>query len=183
MPLDERWLIDPEMSISDPFGGSNADAIDLNAMGVDYGPTVRGGRAKRLRAVAAGVTGRSWRDAPQDRATKGVFTPREDRLDRVALRVDNINRVKIAGSFWVILSIGGEEVARDSFFQSTFSGNCANCVAQAFVHFEFHFDRSLLRAPDGAAQEVKVEVHNIITDQVMPFDEIGNPTISMHQLH
>ncbi|CAN0484927.1 unnamed protein product, partial [Laminaria digitata] len=35
---DQRWLLDPQMSVSDPFGRRNAEAIDSLAIGVSYAP-------------------------------------------------------------------------------------------------------------------------------------------------
>lgn len=177
---DQRWLTDPQMAISDPFGRHNADAIDLTALGISYGPTAAAQRPAPINAPAA--MGPAWNDG-RGNTNKNVFTLSAKNLALVSLRVKGINRIKIPGSFWVVLSVGGVEIGRDAFFQSTFSGACENCVAQSRVDFDFVFDRSHLQAADGTPRKVQVDVINAITDQVLQFDEIGDPTINMRLLH
>ncbi len=179
---DQRWLIDPQMSISDPFGNSNSDSIDINQLGISY--TTPEPILKEVEEFALPLAmGPSWRDRNEGQSTRSTFTLTKENLNRVSLRVKGVNRIKVPGSFWVVLYLGGEEVGRDAFFQSTFSGNCENCVAQAKVNFDFVFDRSHLTDADGNPKEIKVEVINAITGEVMPFEAIGNPTINIRMLH
>lgn len=177
---DQRWLIDPQMSISDPFCKSNSDGIDLTKLGIAYASPAPVKSPVTERAIAMAP---SWRNPNDGQSTRSTFTIAKHNLDRVSLRVKGVNRIQISGSFWVVLYLGGEEVGRDAFFQSTFSGDCENCVQQARVDFDFVFDRSHLTDADGNPKEIKVEVINAITDEVMPFDKIGNPTINIRMLH
>ncbi len=179
---NQRWLVDPEMSISDPFGKTNSDSIDLNKLGIAYA-SPKSAPPEIEKSALPLAMGPSWRDRNDGHSASAAFSIEKQNLNRVSLRVKGVNRIKIPGSFWVVLYLGDEEVGRDAFFQSTFSGNCENCVAQARVDFDFIFDRSLLTDADGNPKEIKVEVINIVTDQVMPFDAIGKPTINIRMLH
>ena len=181
---DHRWLTDPEMSISDPFGQTNSDSIDSTSLGVTYAPPASATADLAAQAlVLPKAIAPSWRDKNEGQRATSSFTLSKNNLDRVSLRVKGINRLNIFGSFWVILYLGGEEVGRDGFFQSTFSGDCENCVAQSRVDFDFVFDRSELSDENGNPKEVKVTVVNAITNEVMPFDQIGDPTINIRMLH
>lgn len=174
---DHRWLTDPQMSISDPFGGNNFDAIDLSAMGISYDAPA-GVKEKLTHALPIAMAP-SWRDQHKGSSEKNVFSVKPENLDRISLRVKGINRIKISGSFWVELHIGGERVGRDAFFQSTFSGNCENCVAQAHVDFDFVFHRKHLVDSNGVPKEIKVEVINAVTGKTLNFEDIGNPTVNI----
>ncbi|NER29679.1 MAG: tyrosinase family protein [Symploca sp. SIO1C4] len=179
---DQKWLIDPQMSISDPFSKKNSDSIDITQLEITYTrPEETLEKVKDFPLPLA--IGPSWRDQNDGQSTLSTFTIAKENLNRVSLRVKGVNRIKVPGSFWVVLYLGGEEVGRDAFFQSTFSGNCENCVAQAKVNFDFVFDRSHLTDVEGNPKEIKVEVISAITDEVMPFDAIGNPTINIRMLH
>lgn len=179
---DQRWLTDPQMSISDPFGKHNYESIDSHALGITYQkPQTKLLMADALvRPLALAPT---WKEFNRGQVKSNKFTLSNDNLDQVSLRLKGVNRVKIPGSFWVVLHVGGKEIGRDAFFQSTFSGNCENCVAQALVNFDFVFDRDLLVDAKGKSKEIKVEVVNSITGAVHNFEDIGAPTINIRMLH
>lgn len=176
---DQRWLTDPQMGISDPFGRHNTDSIDSSALGVRYAAPASA-RPTPTRPIAMGP---AWHDRGKGHSKKRAFSLTSRSLTQVSLRVKGINRIKIPGSFWVVLEVGGVEIGRDAFFQSTFSGKCENCVAQSRVDFDFVFDRSHLADPDGSPRTVEVHVINAITGKTMDFDEIGNPTINIRMIH
>ncbi|MDY6782081.1 MAG: tyrosinase family protein [Cyanobacteriota bacterium] len=179
---DRRWLLDPQMSISDPFGEKNSDSINITQLGIAYmkpEPVSKGVENIALPIAMAP----SWRARNEGHSKNSILKITRENLDRVSLRVKGINRIKVPGSFWVVLYLGGEEVGRDAFFQSTFSGNCENCVAQAKVDFDFVFERSHLADANGDPKEIEVQVVSAITGEVMPFEAIGNPTINIRMPH
>ena len=182
---DRRWLVDPQMSISDPWGESNSDTIDLPQLGISYQEpkTIKATQESIAAAKLPIAIGPSWRDKNQGQSKAQSFTLEKSNIDRVSLRVKGINRIKIFGSFRVELYLGGKEVGHDVFFQSTFSGDCENCVAQAFVDFDFIFDRKHLVDKKGKPKEVKVKVINSVTGETLDFKDIGEPTINIRIMH
>lgn len=179
---DQRWLIDPQMSVSDPFGQHNYDSIDLLKLGILYDKPAPHENLLLKDALPLAM-GPSWRDKTTGSSNKNAFTISKENINKVSLRVKGVNRICIPGSFHVVLYVGGTEIGRDAFFQSTFSGNCENCVNQAKIDFDFIFDRSLLSDEDGNPKEIKVEIINAVNNQVHEFEEIGNPTINIRMLH
>ena len=106
-------------------------------------------------------------------------------LSHVSLRVKDVDRLKIPGSFTVSLYLGIELLQKRFFFQTTEPGACANCVKQALVSFDFVFENERLQKADG---KVKVEIQLSQTDEdgnspVIPFGDIGNPTINIRLVH
>jgi hypothetical protein len=125
----------------------------------------------------------SHRSANKGQSNKNEFTL--SNMSYVSLRVKDVNRLKIPGSFTVSLYLGGELLQRRFFFQGTEPGNCANCVKQALVSFDFEFENERLQKADG---KVKVEIQLSRMDEegnrpVIPFSEIGNPTINIRLIH
>ncbi|MFT7667254.1 MAG: tyrosinase, partial [Patiriisocius sp.] len=97
----------------------------------------------------------------------------------------DVNRLKISGSFTVSLYLGAELLQTRFFLQATNPGNCANCVKQALVSFDFEFENKKLQKADG---KVKVEIQLSRENEdgkgpVIPFKEIGNPTINIRLIH
>ena len=182
---NRRWLTDPQMSISDPFEQGNSTSVDLTSLGVAYGdPLPVPAALEAMEAMEPPITkGPSWRDKNEGRSEANVFSISRENLSRVSLRVKGINRIKIPGSFWVVLSLGGEEVGRDAFFQSTFSGDCENCVSQSKIDFDFVFDSAQLVDEHGESKEIKVDIINALTDRIVDFADVDNPTINIRMLH
>ncbi|MGB3464175.1 MAG: tyrosinase family protein [Cyclobacteriaceae bacterium] len=180
---DQRWLTDPQMSISDPFGKHNYESIDSHELGITYEEPQSSGGPKLMASNMPLAMAPTWREHNRGQSNKSSFKLSQNNIGQVSLRVKDINRIKIPGSFWVVLHLDGEEIGRDAFFQSTFSGNCENCVAQAHVHFDFIFDLDLLTDEDGNSKEVKVEIVNAVTGEKHDFDKIGEPTINIRLLH
>jgi hypothetical protein len=179
---DHRWLTDPQMSISDPFGKTNADSIDATQLGISYTKPEKEVVPMEADALPLAI-GPSWRAPNHGQSLKSTFTIDKANLDRVSLRVKGVNRIKVPGSFYVVLYLGGEEVGRDAFFQATFSGNCENCVAQARIEFDFVFDRKHLSDKAGNPKEIEVKVISALNGEEIPFDSIGDPTINIRMLH
>lgn len=106
-------------------------------------------------------------------------------LSHVSLRVKNVNRLKIPGAFTVSLYLGEELQQTRFFLQATNPGNCANCVKQALVNFDFEFEKTKL---DKAAGKVRIEIQLSHNDEngkrpVFSFREIGNPTVNIRLVH
>lgn len=98
----------------------------------------------------------------------------------VNVRVGNINRLKIPGSFSVHLQKDGKTIASQSMFQPVEVQTCANCVANAIVHFDFELP---LADVAGGVLTVLVEpVDKRGLGGSVPVPVMGNPTIETHML-
>jgi hypothetical protein len=178
------WIDGVGLNILDPFtetlGLTVDQTIDLNDMGINYvEPPLPLTNAENFAANEMSL----HRSAKKGKSTKSEFTIRN--LSYVSLRVKDVDRLKIPGAFTVSLYLGGELLQKRFFFQPTKPGNCANCVKQALVSFDFEFENERLQKADG---KVKVEIQLSREDEdgnrpVIPFGKIGNPTINIRLVH
>jgi tyrosinase len=125
---------------------------------------------------------RNWlkHGCPKDKAELEAF-----KMSHVSLREKDVDRLKIPGAFTVPLYLGGELLQTRVSFQTTKLGDCAKCVKQALVIFDFEFENERLQKADG---KVKVEIQLSRENEdcnrpVIPFRDIGNPTINSRLIH
>lgn len=178
------WIDGVGLNILDPFtetlGLTVDQTINLNEMGVHYvEPPLPLTIAENFSADEMSL----HRSANKGQSNKNEFTI--NNLEYVSLRVKDVDRLKIPGSFTVSLYLGGELLQTRFFLQPTKPGNCANCVKQTLVSFDFEFENKRLQKADG---KVKVEIQLAHNDEsgkrpVFPFRKIGNPTINIRLVH
>jgi tyrosinase len=100
--------------------------------------------------------------------------------DRVNVRVQGLNRLKIPGSFTVHLMKDGKTLASKSFFQPVEVEKCESCVKNAIVHFDFALP---LSAVSGGKLGVWVEpVDQSVMGARVPNKLMGNPTVDVRLL-
>jgi tyrosinase len=100
--------------------------------------------------------------------------------DRVNVRVDGLNRLKIPGSFKVHLLKDGKRIASKGFFQPAEADKCETCVENAIAHFDFELP---LADVSNGRLEVAVEpVDKSFVGERFPNKLMGNPTVSVHLL-
>ena len=178
------WIDGVGLNILDPFtetlGLTLDQTIDLNKMGINYvEPALPLTNAENFAVTEMSL----HRSAGKGQSTKNEF--KIGSLSHVSLRVKDVDRLKIPGAFTVSLYVGGELLQKRFFFQPTEPGACANCVKQALVSFDFVFENEKLQKADG---KVKVEIQLSHEDRngnrpVIPFGDIGNPTINIRLVH
>jgi hypothetical protein len=178
------WIDGPGLNIIDPFtktlGLTVDQTIDLNKMGVNYvEPPLPLTMPENFSATEMSLN----RSANKGQSGKSEF--KLNNFSHVSLRIKNVDRLKIPGAFTVSLYLSKELLQMRFFFQATKPGNCANCVKQALVSFDFEFEYEKLQKADG---KVRVEVQLSRADEegnrpVIPFKEIGNPTINIRLIH
>ncbi|MGE7957509.1 tyrosinase family protein [Pseudomonas sp. NPDC089530] len=170
-PISYQIFTDTALQALNPFTSnppelSTLTTIDsLNQLGIDY-------------------------QSPVSVSTPG-FLPRTRRLvaanqsfkvegDRINVRVNGINRLKIPGSFTVHLQKDGKTIASRGLFQPVAVQTCANCVANAIAHFDFELPLSVIQ---GGTLSVWVEpVNKHFVGERFPQKLMGNPTIEVHLL-
>jgi hypothetical protein len=178
------WIDGDGLNIMDPFtetlGLTVDQTIDLNKMGINYvEPPLPLTKPESFSATEMSL----HRSANKGQSNKNEFTL--SNMSHVSLRVKDVDRLKIPGAFTVSLYLGGELLQKRFFFQATKPGNCANCVKQALVSFDFEFEYERLQKAEG---KVKVEIQLSTADEegghpVIPFKEIGNPMINIRLIH
>jgi tyrosinase len=100
--------------------------------------------------------------------------------ERVNVRVQGLNRLKILGSFGVHLLKDGKRIASRGFFQPNEVDKCENCVKNAIVHFDFELP--LAKISKGKLEAVVEPVDKSLVGERFPNELMGNPTIDVHFL-
>lgn len=98
----------------------------------------------------------------------------------VSVRVKDIDRLNIPGSFIVKLMSEGEAIAKRGFFQPTQPRKCAACAKSGKVNIDFLLDQKTL-ADKTIYVEIEVPGHAEIGAK-FPLSEAGNPTINARLL-
>ncbi|HEY1426465.1 MAG TPA: tyrosinase family protein [Caulobacteraceae bacterium] len=100
---------------------------------------------------------------------------------RVSLRVKDIDRMNIPGTFVVWLLADGERIARRAFFQPRSPRTCATCQKLALVSVDFQLDQSLIA---GKQLSISIVVPSLGSGDkaILPLAEAGNPTINVRLL-
>lgn len=95
--------------------------------------------------------------------------------DTVNVRVGNLNRLKIPGSFSVHLMQDGKRLASKAFFQPNEADKCEKCVGNAIVNFDFKLP---LEVVSKGKLSVWVEpVDKSVVGERFPNKLMGNPTL------
>ena len=96
------------------------------------------------------------------------------------MRVKNIDRLNIPGTFVVHLLADGEQVAKNAFFQPNSPRECANCVKHGLVNIDFRLDPEQI-LDKTLSVEIEVPGRKDIGDR-FPLSRAGNPTINARLL-
>jgi tyrosinase len=102
------------------------------------------------------------------------------RSSPVSVRVKDIDRLNIPGSFRVHLLADGEPIAKRAFFQPKSPRDCATCVKNALVNIDFRLDQEQL-LDRTLSVEIEVPRHEEIGAR-FPLTQAGNPTINARLL-
>lgn len=160
---DTGWLA-PPFNVVAPWGTPIATSLDL---GIGYDDDAQAAEEGALENKLGSV------EAARS------FTIR--RSSPVSVRVKEIDRLAIPGSFDVHLLADGEVIATRGFFQPTQPRECANCVKNGLINIDFRLDQeqildrklSVEIEPLGAFQDVGPR---------FPLAQAGNPTINARLL-
>ncbi len=171
-PLSYQIFTNPLLETLPPFSSSPLNLTTLaiidsvNSLGVDYQdnpirPMMMNFRTKTLRSVLA--------------STKFEVQP-----NRVNVRVQGLNRLKIPGSFSVHLLRDGQPIASSALFQPNEAEKCETCVQNAIAHFDFDLPLSEVSHGRLGIWVEPVDKH-VFGDQ-MPQKLMGNPTVEVQLL-
>jgi hypothetical protein len=159
------WLDLPALSALPPFDGHAGDTISFSDVGYEPPPT-------------AGPSLMSF-----ENKTGNIAAAKRFRIDSAAplsIRVKDIDRSRIPGTFVVHLLADGTEVGRQAFFQPTDPGLCVNCSANAKAAIDFHIDAAKI-----LGKTLSVEIHVPGQRDIgtrFPLSQAGEPTINVRHL-
>jgi hypothetical protein len=100
---------------------------------------------------------------------------------KISVRVKDIDRTNIPGTFAILLLADGEQIARQAFFQPPAPKDCPTCSKQPLVNIDFQVDQSQLA---GKKLSIAVDVPSLGEGAMgrFPLSQIGNPTINARLL-
>jgi len=160
------WLDDPVLNLLPPFELRTRETIDLTSLDVDYEhPLTEAVPQPRPALVGSLPAGRSFDVSPRS---------------QVSVRVKDVNRLEIPGSFDVSLWAGDKLLGKIGLFQPTTPKRCATCRKSGLASFDFLVDQA-----DLASGPVHAEITLLARDgSEVPFSaaRAGNPTINARLL-
>lgn len=170
-PVSYQLFNNSAVGTLDPFANGVAKldaAATVNSVAqfdVDYAPASK--------VMASQWTAKTQRKVAASRAFSVD-------AERVNVRVGNINRLKIPGSFLVHLQKDGKTIASKSLFQPVEVQTCANCVANAIVYFDFELPLAEVLGGTLSALIEPAATRGLSNDTVPAV--MGNPTVEAHLL-
>jgi len=160
---DLTWLDGPApLNSLQPFNQTTAESLDMEISYEDE-------------AVATPV---SFENALGSMEAARSFSIR--RSTPVSVRVKDIARLRIPGSFVVRLMADGETIAKRAFFQPDAPQNCPTCVANALVNIDFRLDAEQL-LDKTLSVGIEVPSHREMGER-FPLSEAGNPSVNVRFL-
>lgn len=159
-----KWLDVPALAVLPPFDDNAAYAIAFSE--VDYAPPPNGVPLMKF-----------------ENKTGNIAASKRFRIESAAplsVRVKDIDRTGIPGTFVVHLLADGQEVARQAFFQPTDPGICPSCSKEAKVSVDFRVDPAKILDKD-----LSVEIHvpgQRAVGTRFPLSKAGEPTINVRHL-
>jgi hypothetical protein len=160
------WLDNPVLNKLPPFAQTTAETIDLSVFDVGYEhPTVEAPSA--LSATRFG-------------SLRAAHAFAVEASQKVSIRIKDVHRLEIPGSFDVILRVDGKVIGKQAFFQATEPKHCETCRHNELASFDFIVKQSELargkvqvnieyRQPDGATRP-------------FPLSACGNPSVNIRLL-
>ena len=160
---DAFWLVDPVASRLEPFDTSAANMIDLSAMGVEYEHPADEAQPQP--------------EAPTTHVLNAAESFSIPKPSNAVVRLSGIDRLRIPGTFEIVLLKDHEPIYRRAVFQSTTPKLCANCRRNANVDLEFD-----VPLEDIAEGSISFGL-NIFNDEGLkerfPLLHAGDPTIEI----
>ena len=166
---DTHWLEEEPDTLLPPFDVNSAEMINLADWNVAYEDSEAAVPAFDEFVVAS--TGGA-------RAERSFQVPT---LERYSVRVKDINRLDIPGSFEVVLMSGEHALDRTRIFQPNNPRECENCKRHGVFSTDFIVDRSELSTDSDLRVAILVGSKQAEMTE-FPLEKAGNPTINIRLL-
>jgi len=166
------FLDDPVFNKLEPFELDAGQTIDLSSLDVGYAPPAG---TSPLEASSPSVA----------HANFGSFVAsggmRVNPSPLVSVRLKDIERLAIPGSFRAILIANGQPIARRTFFQSTEARACENCRKNSKINLDFMVEFTKLSGSDLTVEIEALNPKRSVGSRV-PLQAVGNPTLNVRML-
>lgn len=166
---DTYWLEEEPDTMLVPFDANSAEMINLSDWNVDYAePAESNISFDDLLLASEGSI----------RAEHSFNIPR---IEKFSVRVKDINRLEIPGSFDVVLLAGDNVLESTHIFQPPSPKDCANCRKHGV------FSTSFVVARDAISSEQELRVVIMVKNEIgerseFPISDAGNPTVNIRLL-
>ncbi|MFA0812345.1 tyrosinase family protein [Microbulbifer epialgicus] len=170
LPDDGDWLTNPITANLSPFkkGATNDfwqadESIDSHALGVGYEHPTQPEIIERIPLLG------------------NIFATHMlsvEKTKRVSVRIKNLDRLKIPGSFSVSLLVDGKTICKKGFFQPTTPAECRACSEKGLVSFDFLVTQDELRGEVSIAVELLRDGKR----RKIPLSTCGDPTLNFRLL-
>lgn len=166
---DTHWLSETPETILAPFDVNSAEMINLTDWNIEYeNPAEEEINFDEMILASRGNT--------EAARSFSVHT-----TERYSVRIKDINRLDIPGSFTLALYSGENVLAKTRIFQPSSPRDCANCTKHAVFSTDFIVERSEFLSESSL--RVAIEVSDGSGGlQEIPISQAGNPTINIRLL-
>lgn len=166
---DQHWLSETPESLLAPFDVNAAEMIDLSDWNVDYEqPKAESFDIDNLIASSGGHVSAA--------ETFGIPT-----TEQCSVRVKDINRLDIPGSFNIVLYSGENVIAKTRIFQPSSPRDCANCSKHGVFSADFIVARNAIETRESLRVAIKVETASGKVED-FPLEGAGSPTVNVRLL-
>lgn len=165
----DGWLDDKPENMLKPFNIQSFDMINSKDWNVDYEKP----KAEELFELDSLVFAEGMTSAD-----KSFTIPSPE---KVSVRIKNINRLRIAGSFKIDLCVNSKVIRSTRVFQPTDVQECENCSKRGIFSKDFIVDKNELS--DGA--EIKISIKRFLEDGTtkdVALSAVGNPSVNIRWL-
>lgn len=176
------WQVNAEATTVEGFKTKLADEGEWLAMALDpYADTTEQVVAYGEVTYEALDPGRPVMRANKAGHVDAASTFRIEPASPVSIRVKDIDRMNISGTFIVRLLADGEPVARRTFFQPGSPRTCDTCRKKELISLDFHLPQEMVQG-----RELSVAIELLAPaegqDAVLAPSSVGNPTINVRLL-
>ncbi|NKB36413.1 MAG: hypothetical protein GKR93_04485 [Gammaproteobacteria bacterium] len=159
------WIDDPVLSMLQPFGVFTKDVINATDWQIEYSTPAQ---ESSIQPSSFAVSSASAHEGVRISSTKAI-----------SVRVKDINRLAIPGSFYVKLLADGEELAKTYVFQSDAPQLCLSCTKSGQFSVDFLLGADQI---ENKKLEVRIICMALEGPKEIPPLSCGSPTINARLL-
>ena len=165
---DRHWLSEAPDTLLPPFDVNSAEMLNLEDWNIEYDTALHELPVADPIVIAS-------------RGHITVSSPfRLPSTEKLSVRVKNINRLDIPGSFDVVLYAGEHAVDRTRIFQPSSPRECDNCTQHGTFSVDFILDKSKL-SDQSLRVAIEVDTPSGVMEEV-PMQNVGEPTVNVRLL-
>ena len=166
---DTHWLEEAPDTLLMPFDVNAAEMVDLSEWNIDYeDPPDQPTSIDEILVASRGNV-------------QAQVSFRIPTTERYSVRVKDINRLDIPGSFEIVLYAGDRIVAHTHIFQPKSPRNCTNCMKHGVFSADFIVERQELPSDGSLRIAILIRSKEGLMEE-FPLSKAGNPTVNVRIL-